>query len=115
VNRVTDIEVVLNHAGGLDCHRCGRALLLAVQVPTSVATPEGVATGRRTVELCPRCDRDDPPAQGVLANFAVYDRIEVDTAGQVVRDWIDRIIANPPTYTAADLDADIRDWEAGGM
>jgi hypothetical protein len=30
-----------------------------------------------------------------------------------VREWIDRIAANPPTYAAADLDADIRDWEAG--
>lgn len=113
-----DIEIALNRTGDLHCRRCGTALLLAAQVPTTMSIEGGEVAGRRTVELCPRCDRDDPAAQGVLAYFAVHERIEkatVDSAGHVVREWIDHIIANPPTYTDADLDDEIRLWEAGEM
>jgi hypothetical protein len=91
---------------------------LSVQIPATMSTPEGDATGRRTVELCHRCDRDDPAAQGVLAYFTVHERIEkgtVGTGGLLVREWIDYITANPPAYTDADLDDDIRSWEAGNM
>ena len=69
-------------------------------------------------ELCHRCDRDDPAPQGVLAYFSVHERIEkgtVGTGGLLVREWIDYISANPPACTDADLDDDIRSWEAGNM
>jgi hypothetical protein len=112
-----DVEIVLSRTADLNCHRRGRGLLLSVQIPATMSTPEGDVTGRRTVELH-RCDRDDPAAQGVLAYFTVHERIEkatVGTGGLLVREWIDYISANPPACTDADLDDDIRSWEAGNM
>jgi hypothetical protein len=113
-----DVEIVLSRTADPNCHRCGRGLLLSVQIPATMSTPEGDATDRRTVELCHRCDRDDPGAQGVLAYFTVHERIEkatVGTGGLLVREGIDYITANPPAYTDAGLDDDIRSWEAGNM
>lgn len=113
-----DISIVVDRTGGLHCRRCGRELLLAVQVPTTMSLPTGDVVCLRTVELCPHCDRDDRPAQGVLAYFAVYGRIEratVDDAAPVLREWLVHIAANPPTYSDADLDDEIQRWQAGEM
>jgi len=103
----------------LPCQICGSELLFAVRVPMQVEWTGGQSvTGSRTVTLCPRCHRSDPAAQGVLAFFAVYERVTqatVHEAGAVIREWIERATTNPPTYTDDDLEEDIRRWEAGEM
>ncbi|MFI7121880.1 DUF6300 family protein [Amycolatopsis sp. NPDC049868] len=113
-----DIEIVLDDADSLICHRCGRAALLVVRVPTVMRMGSGQVSGRRTVELCSHCDRNEVSAQGVLAYFSVYERIDreaVDAAGPVLREWLDYLVANPPRYTDSDMDQEIRDWESGEM
>lgn len=111
-----EVEVV---SGDLPCHRCGGPLLLALRVPHRIQTQDGrEITGWRAVELCPRCDRDNRAAQGVLAYFAVEERITgttVDQAVPVLREWIDHVLENPPSYSDAELDEDIRRWESGDM
>lgn len=103
----------------LPCHLCGGGLLFSVRVPTQLEWAGGQSVaGSRTATLCPRCHRDDPTAQGVLAFFAVHERITHETvheAGAVIREWIERVMKNPPTYTDEDLEEDIRRWEAGEM
>ncbi|MGQ0717047.1 MAG: DUF6300 family protein [Pseudonocardiales bacterium] len=113
---MTPIEV---NRAQLSCHRCLQPPLLAVRVPHSFARPDHVEVrGWRTVPLCPRCDRDDPAAQGVLAFFTVYETITEDNvrdAGAVLHQWIEHIAAHPPTCTDADLNEEIRQWEAGEL
>lgn len=103
----------------LPCRICGSELLFAARVPTQVEWTGGQSvTGSRTVMLCPRCHRNDPAAQGVLAFFSVHERITHETvreAGAVIREWIERATANPPTCTDEDLEEDIRRWKAGEM
>lgn len=105
--------------GDVLCHRCEGPALLSVLVPHRMQLPSGgEATGRRTVVLCPRCDRDDPAAQGVLAFFTVHERIThetVESAGAVLREWITHVTEHPPVYTDEEMDEDIRRWEAGEM
>ncbi|GAB3451160.1 DUF6300 family protein [Actinophytocola sediminis] len=103
----------------LPCQVCDSDLVFAVKVPMEIEWVGGQSvTGPRTVTLCPHCHRSDSVAQGVLAFFAVHERITHETvheAGAVIREWIERVTKNPPTYTDDDLDEDIRRWEAGEM
>jgi hypothetical protein len=103
----------------LPCHLCGDELLFSVRVPMQVEWTSGHSvTGSRTMTLCPQCHRGDPATQGVLAFFTVHERITHETvheAGAVIREWIERVTKNPPTYTDEDLEEDIRRWEAGEM
>ncbi|MGH3567180.1 MAG: DUF6300 family protein [Pseudonocardia sp.] len=103
----------------LPCHLCGGKLLFAARVPMQVEWIHGQSVaGARTVTLCPRCHRDDPAAQGVLAFFTVHECITQETvseAGAVIREWIERATKDSPVYTDEDLDEDIRRWEAGDM
>lgn len=97
----------------LPCPMCGGELLFAARVPIP-----NIERGYRTATLCPTCHRDTPAAQGVLAFFAVHERITTDTlrdATGVIQQWIDHIIQNPPTYSTEDLDDDIRRWENGEL
>ncbi|ATY17195.1 hypothetical protein CU254_42255 (plasmid) [Amycolatopsis sp. AA4] len=116
---MSGLEIVLGRTDDLNCRRCGGELLLIVRVPTTTPLPAGdTVDSYRTVELCPRCDRDDQAAQGVLACFAVHERIEHDTVNDLapaLREWLAHLAANPPTYTEAELDEDIRQWQAGEM
>lgn len=113
---MTAIDVNRAH---ISCHRCMQSLLLAVRVPHSFARPDHVEVhGWRTVPLCPRCDCDDSAAQGVLAFFTVHETITEDNvydAGAVLRQWIEHIAAHPPMCTDADLNEEIRQWDAGEM
>lgn len=103
----------------LPCQICGGELLFAVRVPMQVEWAGGQSVASyRTVTLCPRCHRSDPATQGVLAFFAVHERVTHETvhgAGAVIREWIERVTKNPPTYTDDELEEDIRRWEAGEM
>lgn len=106
---IVEIEI---HGDDVPCHRCGRPLLLAARVPQSFTRVDGRAVnGYRTVPLCPRCDRDDSAAQGVLAYFALYQTITddtVDSAGAVLREWINHMTARPPIYTETGQQPDRR-------
>jgi hypothetical protein len=77
-----DVEIVLSRTADLNCHRRGRGLLLSVQIPATMSTPEGDATDRRTVELCHRCDRDDPSLHFISRAYpegrVSYDGIVLD-------------------------------------
>lgn len=101
------------------CQRCGGELLFSARVPMQVEWIRGQSvTGARTVALCPRCHRDNPAAQGVLAFFTMHERVTQETvseAGAIIREWIERVTKDPPTYTDEELDEDIRRWEAGEM
>lgn len=100
------------------CRRCDGQLLFSVQVPHSFTRPDGGEVhGKRTVPLCPRCERDVPAAQGLLAYFAVNETATAETVGDLAAlldEWLQHA-AQPPAYTDADLDEEIRQWEAGDM
>jgi len=99
------------------CPVCGGALLLAARVPVLVGWMDGQSVpSYRTVTLCPHCHRDTPAAQGLLAFFAVHERITHDTvptAAALIRQWMTAAVAY--TYTGDDLAEDIRRWQAGDM
>lgn len=101
-------------ASGRPCHWCGEPLLLIARVPHAFTLADGTSIfGKRSVGMCAACDRDDPAHQGVLAFFAFYGRITRD-AEALIREWVEHVISNPPAkYTDAELDEDIRAWEAG--
>jgi hypothetical protein len=113
INR--DIEIL---AAPEMCRRCDGALLFSVQVPHSFVRPDGGEVhGRRTVPLCPRCERDVPAAQGLLAYFTVNETATTETVGDLaalLAEWLEHA-ARPPAYTEADLDEEIRQWEDGDM
>lgn len=93
-------------------------LLFELRHPVTETWNGQSITGTRTVTLCPSCHRDDPAAQGVLAFFALHERITADSlddAAPLIDEWIHHVISNPSTYTDADLDDDIRQWCAGEM
>lgn len=84
------------------CHRCGGELYLTATVP------HPSLPGSRLLPLCPRCDADDPAAHGVLAFFAAYGRVDLDTYPQLlqlVEEWIAAKQAQP-TEISADQMAD---------
>lgn len=63
--------------------------------------------------LCARCDAADPATSGVVAFCMVHESITaetVDHAAPVIREWIDYVVAHPPTYTDQDLDEEIAHW-----
>lgn len=101
------------------CRRCGGALLLAVQVPVPVENARGQSvTSYRTATLCPRCDRDNRAAQGVLAFFTVHETITPETVEQAIpllQEWVENLIQHPPVYTEQELEEDIDRWERGEM
>lgn len=105
--------------GDVQCHRCQQPALLSAGIPHRMQLPGGTwAAGRRTVVLCPRCDWNDPAAQGVLAFFTLYEQIDqgtVESAGKLLRQWIAHIVNAAPAYTDDDLNEDIRKWESGDM
>lgn len=101
------------------CPTCGNELLFAARVQTQMTLENGQSIPwSRKVTLCPSCQRDDPACQGVLAYFTMHERVTPDTAqeaGSVIREWVERSVASPAPYSDADLDEDIRRWEAGEM
>ncbi|MGH3584968.1 MAG: DUF6300 family protein [Pseudonocardia sp.] len=110
-------EIEVDTTGGKPCHRCGELLLLVARVPHALTLPDGSPiAGTRSVGVCQVCDRDDPARQGVLAFFAFHGRITRPTvreAGALISEWLGHEVAHPPAYSDADLDEDIRAWEAG--
>jgi hypothetical protein len=115
---VEDVEDIEVHQRELHpCHRCNGPLLLAVSVPHSLRRADGVEVcGHRAVSLCPRCDIDDPAAQGVLAFFVLHASITESNLPDVallLREWIDHVATRPPVYTDADLEEEVQQWESG--
>lgn len=116
----TDIDIRIDQMP--PCGRCGGPTLLTVRVPHSLRRPDGVVVrGHRTAALCSRCDAEDPATSGVVAFFLVHESITAGTltnAAPVIRQWIDHVVAHPPTYTNEDLDDEIALWrhdlDAGG-
>lgn len=93
--------------------------MLAVRVPDVMPLPDGgEAQVHRTIPLCPRCDSDDPAAQGILALHAVHPRIDVTTAeaaGQLIHEWVHAVVARArPIYTDEMLRDEIRGWYDDG-
>lgn len=109
---MTDIEVALCEA---TCHRCDGPLLASIRVPHQFCRADGgVVEGLRTVTLCRHCDGEDPSAQGVFAFFALHERIEsehVREAGDLLREWIDAVLARPaPSLEDLSIE-DHPDWQ----
>ena len=102
----------------LPCPRCDGELLFSVRHPVQEAWGGIPVRGCRTATLCPHCHKDAPEAQGLLAFFAVHERITEHTLRDVtgvLQEWLDYVTANPPTYTDEELDEDIRSWESGDL
>jgi|SRR5690606_10420790 hypothetical protein len=100
------------------CARCGSPILAAVTVP--VPDTRTAASRRVTATVCPVCDRHHPApeVQGVIAYFALHERVtddEVEGAAQVLSAWARYVAAHPPIYTSDDLDDEISAWERGEM
>lgn len=94
------------------CHRCGGELYLTA----TVAHPS--LPGRRVLPLCPRCDANDPAAQGILAFFAVHSVVDSDMFAQMrelVAGWVAARRARPSGVDTTVLDADVGAWRAGEL
>lgn len=103
--------------GALVCPRCSGEAYLSARVPHRMAlSGGGTVRGYRTVVLCPDCDRDNPNASGVLAFFAMHERIDpgtVQEAAPLIEEWVQRSAGE--VYTDDELAEDIRLWESGDM
>lgn len=114
-SRSNDVQVEVG--GALECPRCSGDAYLSARIPHHMPLSNGgVARGYRTIVLCPDCDRGNPAAFGLLAFFAVHERIAPDTvqeAAPLIDEWVCR--SSRDAYTDADLDEDIRRWESGDM
>lgn len=110
-----DSEVRVEVGGALVCPRCFGDAYLSARVPHRMALSDGgTVRGYRTVVLCPDCDRDNPNAGGVLAFFAMHERIDpgtVQEAAPLIDEWVRRSSAE--VYTSSDLDEDIAAWKSG--
>jgi len=73
----------------LQCHRCLGPLVLTARVPYSFSRTDGqVVSGLRGISLCASCDRNDPPAQGVLAYLVLNPTVADDDAfAALVAEW----------------------------
>lgn len=105
---------------GVPCSRCGGPPLLTVKVPVPFVRVDGTSvTAYRNAPLCPRCDQDNPAARGALACFAVHGSITtreaVNQAAPVLREWIEHLKNNPPTYSDEEMEADLALWRASAM
>lgn len=97
------------------CPLCCEVVYLSVRIPHSITLSDGrVVWGYRTVMLCPRCCRDDPHASGLLAFFALHEKISMGTfrqAADLIEEWVRH--AKGQAYTDSDLMDDIRRFNAG--
>ena len=84
---------------GLVCHRCDGPLLLVARVPYALVGTDGLLLeGTRGIGLCPRCDSADRDAQGLLAFFAVHQRVTdatVGSAAALIDEWARRVQQRP--------------------
>jgi hypothetical protein len=112
-----DSEVRVEVGGALVCPRCFGDAYLSARVPHRMELSDGgTVRGYRTVVLCPDCDRDNPNAGGVLAFFAMHERIDpgtVQEAAPLIEEWVQRSAGE--VYTDDELAEDIRLWESGDM
>lgn len=110
-------DVTVEIGGGLTCPRCSGPAYLSARIPHRMTLSGGMeARDYRTIMLCPNCDRDNPDAAGLLAFFAVHERIDPGTVSQsaaLIDEWVRR--SSAAAYTEADLDEDIRRWEGDDM
>lgn len=109
-----DIEVTWSE--GALCHRCGRLLLVTLDVPHSLRRDDGVEVrGRRKVGLCASCDRHEPAGQGLIAFFTLNSRVERDQVSEVadlVAEWVARL---PPPPDLSDMvEPEEGDWRRNG-
>jgi hypothetical protein len=105
-------------ARSVECHRCQGELHAAVKLPASLAGwPDGaLGSGTfRIVTLCPRCDRLEPSAQGLLAFFALHREIcdaNLVEFGVLVQEWVHR--HPPPRHVdLVAFEEDVEAWRRG--
>lgn len=102
------------------CHRCRGSLYLLLRVPPELARWPAGALGEGTVRLvplCPRCDRDEPSAQGLLAFFGVHQTISEENAADfaaLVNEWVDQLPI-PKTADPAAFERDVAAWHRGEL
>src|SRR2546430_17061593 len=74
--------------------RCQGSLHMLLRVPPDLARWQAGSLGEgttRLVSLCPRCDSNEPSAQGLLAFFAVHPAVDdsnVAAFASLVNEWI---------------------------
>ncbi|MEV7869149.1 DUF6300 family protein [Streptomyces sp. NPDC088124] len=96
---------------------CGRPGLLSARFPNSWKNTRGEEVhGLREAVLCPECDRGEPPADALLALFAVDDQIAGSNAevfSRLVTAWVESVRHRTVDLTL--LNAEVQRWQKGSL
>ncbi len=110
-------EIEVQASNNLACPLCHGPAYFAARIPHSMRLSHGgTVHGRRTVVLCPRCDRDNPATNDLLAFFVFHERITRDNVAQaapLIEGWLRR--SRQQVYSDDDQRRDIRDYLDGEM